>query len=398
MSTARHVPLAERLALLRISVLPVWVYDHDWGRFRWANTRALEVWRAESEAELLARDFSDVSAATRTRLDSYMAALRRGEGVVEDWTLYPRGKPTTMTLHGSGVELDDGRLAILFQAVLKETQLAASMVRGVEALRHTSLLVSLIGVDGEVLFLNPAALRAFGDVKSIAGWFADGGQALLRTVAAGGDYVAEERVRVLDGERWHAIQARTATDPVTGEGAVLLQQIDVGDRRHAEDLAATRNQLLGELGATLAVVERQRQEILALSAPLLAVGEHTLAVPLIGSLGQGRIGELSQRLLPAIQDRSARHVILDLTGCGELQVDEVDGLRRLARAIGLLGARPLLTGIRPSLARAMIDSSADLAGLQTLPTLREAIALCSAAKTHTTRLPEQAPAGARNNR
>jgi rsbT co-antagonist protein RsbR len=379
MSTARLPPLGERLAALRLSLLPVWVYDHDFGRFRWANGPALELWRAESEEELLARDFSSSSEATRTRLDNYLAALRRGQPVAEDWTLYPRGKPATMTLHGSGVELPDGRLAILFQAVLKETQLAPSMVRGVEALRHTSLMVSLLGPDGSALFHNPATLRAFGDTPTIAGWFGDEGRALLAAVDAGSVFSAEERARTVDGERWHAVQARPATDPVTGERAVLLQQVDVSERRQAEDLAATRSRLLEELNHTLAVVEQQRLQILALSAPVLDVGKSTLAVPLIGNVGAERISEIAQRLLPALQSQRARYIILDLTGCSELAESDARTLGQLARAIVLLGAQPILTGIGPQLARALIGSGTDLSGLPTLRTLRDAIEHCRVA-------------------
>ncbi len=143
--------LAERLSALRMSVIPVWVYDHDCLCFRWANPIALELWRAARLEEFLKRDLSDSSAATRTRLANYLASLRDGREVSEDWTLYPRGKPATMTLHGSGIELDDGRLAILFQATVKETPFEPSMVRGVEALRHTSLMVSLVSEQGEVV-------------------------------------------------------------------------------------------------------------------------------------------------------------------------------------------------------------------------------------------------------
>lgn len=378
-SPSPPAPLGERLAALRLSMLPCWVYDHDFGRFRWANDRALELWRAESEAELFARDFSNSSEATRTRLDNYLRELRKGLPVAEDWTLYPRGKPATMTLHGTGVELDDGRLAILFQAVLKETQLAPSMVRGVEALRHTSLMVSLLGPDGSALFHNPATLRAFGEKQSIAEWFADGGQALLRAVAAGETYSAEEQVRTLDGERWHALQAQPATDPVTGERAVLVQQVDVSERRRAEDLAATRSRLLEELNHTLALVEEQRQQILALSAPVLDVGQATLAVPLIGNVGAERLTEIGQRLLPALQSQRARYVILDLTGCSELEGSDAQRLGQLAGSIALLGGQPILTGIRPQLARALITSGADLLGLPTLRTLREGIEHCRAA-------------------
>lgn len=372
-------PLAERLAALRLSMLPCWVYDHDFGRFRWANDRALEVWRAESEAELLARDFSNSSEATRTRLANYLRALRKGQAVAEDWTLYPRGKPATMTLHGTGVVLDDGRLAILFQAVLKEAQLAPSMVRGVEALRHTSLMVSLLTPDGSALFHNPATLRAFGDTPNVAGWFADGGQALLKALAEGSPYSSEEPMRTVDGERWHALQAQPATDPVTGERAVLLTQVDVSERRRAEDLAETRSRLLEELNHTLALVEEQRQQILALSAPVLDVGQATLAVPLIGNVGAERLTEIGQRLLPALQAQRARYVILDLTGCSELAGADCQRLGQLAGSIALLGGKPILTGIRPQLARALIGSGADLLGLPTLRTLREAIEHCRAA-------------------
>lgn len=376
MTIARPIPLGERLAALKLSMLPVWVYDHDHGRFRWANERALELWRAESEEELLTRDFSKNSEATRTRLENYLASLRKGQLVAEDWTLYPRGKPATMTLHGSGIELDDGRLAILFQAVLKESQLAPSMVRGVEALRHTSLMVSLLSLTGSALFHNPAALRVFGDTPDIAGWFADDGRAMLAAVAAGSDFASEELVRTAEGPRWHAIQARPATDPVSGERAVLLQQTDVRERRRAEDLAETRSKLLEELNHTLALVEQQRQQILALSAPVLDVGRETVAVPLIGNIGSDRISEIAQRLLPALQSQRTRYVILDLTGCSELAESDARRLGQLASAIQLLGARPILTGINPQLARALVTSGTELAGLPTLRTLREAIEHC----------------------
>ena len=167
MTIARPIPLGERLAALRLSMLPVWVYDHDFGRFRWANERALELWRAESEEELLARDFSKNSEATRTRLANYLASLRKGQLVAEDWTLYPRGKPTPMTLHGSLIKIDDGRQAILFQAVIKETPTEPSMLRGVEALRHTALMVTMTTDQGDIFFQNPAALRSFGNAATI---------------------------------------------------------------------------------------------------------------------------------------------------------------------------------------------------------------------------------------
>lgn len=368
--------LAERLAALGGSVIPVWVYDHDAGRFRWANAAALPLWRADSLDELLARDFSGNSESSRTRLDNYLQVLRGGGVVSEDWTLYPRGRPETMTLHGSGVQLDDGRLAILFQAVRKAEPVDPSMVRGVEALRHTSLIVSLLAEDGAAIFHNPAALRAFGDAPTIGPWFGDAGAELLASVRRGEAFEAELPVRRVDGERWHALRAAPAVDPVTGARAVLLQQIDIHQRRDAEDLAATRSRLVDQLGRTLAVVEQQRQQILALSAPLLDVGDHTLAVPLIGDLTRERIREIGERLLPALHRGHRRHLILDLTGCSALDEAGAVCLGELIAAAALLGSRSVLTGIAPGLAQAMIAANLDLSRSPTLRTLRDGIDHC----------------------
>lgn len=374
--------LSERLAALGESVIPVWVYDHGTLRFRWANPSALIVWRADSLDEFLSRDLSDLSASTRTRLDNYMETLRKGGRVSEDWTMYPRGTPTPMTVYGSGVELDDGRLAILFQAVVKETPIEPSMLRGTEALRHTSLMVSLTSEQGDILFQNPAALRAFGNATSITAWFADQGKQLLLTVAAEESFQAELRVQTLSGERWHSLRATRVVDPVTGERSILVQQLDIHQQRTAESLAEARSRLIEELNRTVSLVEQQRQQILMLSAPILDVGENTLAVPLIGSLSTDRLTEISERLLPAVQSQRRRFVILDLTGCSELDPGGALGLGKLNRAIELLGSRAVLTGIHPSLAQALLRTSQELGQLQSLRTLREGIEYCRAQVKH----------------
>lgn len=365
------IPLQERLSALHLSRLPVWVYDHEQGRFRWANARAAEVWRAETTDELLARDFSGITEGTRIRLDNYMNALRQGREVAEDWTLYPRGQPTTMTLHGSAITLDDGRLAILFQALSREGHIEASTVRGVEALRHASLLVSLVTPGGQTLFHNPAALRSFGDVPTIDGWFEDVQGLLARST--GEVFDGELLARTLQGERWHAVEARSTVDPVSGEPAVLLLQLDVSKRREAEDLAESQSRAVDELNTSLRLVEEQRRQILMLSAPILEVGKRMLAVALIGALGAERFDEISERLLPRIQDHRTRFIILDFTGCHGLLDGGSGGLDRLLGAIRLLGAQPILTGIGPTLARALGEAGADLSHATVLRTLREGI-------------------------
>ncbi|WP_437629746.1 PAS domain-containing protein [Sorangium sp. So ce854] len=349
--------LDQRLSALELSILPTWVYDHELYRFPWANAKAVQFWRATERAELLARDLSDLSPAVRARLDGYFRTLAEGGTVIEDWTLYPRGAPETVTLHGQGIRLDDGRLAVLFQALPRRHGVDASMVRGVEAVRHSSVLVSVIDREGHVLFHNPAALRALGDAPQIDAAFPDGGvgAAIRGAIDAEVPWAGEVRVLTTDGERWHQVEARRTTDPVTGAPAVLVQQLDVTAQRRAEGQIEEQGRLIDELNRSLALVEEQRRQILKLSAPILDVGRGTLAVPLIGRLDAERGGELGERLLPAIVAQRASHVVLDVTGADALDPDGAAALEQLARAIQLLGSRPILTGVRPEVARALVD-------------------------------------------
>ncbi|AUX48200.1 anti-anti sigma factor protein [Sorangium cellulosum] len=350
--------LDQRLSALDLSILPTWIYDHDLARFQWANPKGLEFWRASDRADLSARDLSDLSAAARARLDGYMRVIADGGVVVEDWTLYPRGVPATVTLHGEGIRLDDGRLAILFQALPRQPGIDASMVRGVEAVRHSSVLVSVVDEDGVVLFHNPAALRALGDAPRIDAAFPDDGvaAAIRGAISAEAPWTGEVRVHTTAGERWHQVEARRTTDPVTGAPAVLVQQLDVSAQRRAEGRVEEQGRLIDELNRSLALVEEQRRQILTLSAPILDVGRGTLAVPLIGPLDAERGDELGERLLPAIVAQRAAHVVLDVTGTDALDPDGAAALERLARAIQLLGSRPILTGVRPEVARALAQT------------------------------------------
>lgn len=368
--------LGERLRGLALSIVPVWVYDHERLCFRWANAAALELWQASSLEDFLARDVSKSSASTRTRLDHYMRAVARGETVSEDWTLYPRGKPATMALHGSAITLDDGQLAILFQATLKEKPFEPSMVRATEALRHTSLLVSLHDLDGAVLFQNPAALRAFGDAASIVAWFPDEARALLSAVRRGEVFQAELQIQRLDGLRWHSLRSTPVVDPVTGGSVGLLQQLDVDQRRTAQDEAEARGRLIDELSRTVEIVEQQRREIWTLSAPILDVGMLTAAVPMIGVLSPERIAELGPRLLSFVQSERRRFVLLDLTGCHEVDGRAARALVGLAAAVELLGAQVVLTGIRANLAQALVAVDLQAGRLTTLRTLHDGIEHC----------------------
>src|SRR5690242_4558769 len=89
--------LTERLLGLELSSLPVWVFDPEQIKFRWANAPAAELWGASSIADFLARDLADISDAVKVRLRSFLPTLQEGGSIREDFTFYPKGKPVTLS-------------------------------------------------------------------------------------------------------------------------------------------------------------------------------------------------------------------------------------------------------------------------------------------------------------
>lgn len=367
------------LAGMERAAIPIWVMDLDRRRICWANDRALEMWRAPDRDDLFARDFSGIPQTVQTRFQLCLDVIRQGRAVEDDWTFYPRGVPVTVRLHLSGVTLDDGRLGMLNQAIPREAGPDPALLRGIEALRHTPVMVALVDQRGEILTQNQAAQRAFGVDEPWAARFCDPelGPALLRAAMTDEVVRREARVRTADGERWHAVEAQPVRDPVTGAMATLIHHTDETLRLGAEREALERGELVEELQRALHLVDEQRRQILSLSTPLLDVGERTLALPIIGALDAERSAEIADHLLPAIVSRGAARVLIDLTGvarAGALDAGSAAALIRLTRAVRLLGARPILTGIGPELARELIAAGADFTGVVIRRSLAQGLA------------------------
>lgn len=264
---APNVPLppsrTDGFHLLRRSV---WILDTARKRKVYANAAALKLWGVETteDAEdFFARDFTPHSPAIRQRFDETIERIARGEVLRERWTFYPRGRPFTVDCVMSGVRLEDGSVGMLVEATLPE--IAPEERRAVEALRHTPVMVTLYDEDGRVVFRNPAAAQCYPheDHTFVAG-FADPTEgadvwreALAhdphRTDAFMGTPVSGSfRMMTSEGERWHGIDVRTTSDPVTGQVCLLVNERDVTDRV----LARTRAEFLASHDAGTGLVNR----------------------------------------------------------------------------------------------------------------------------------------------
>ncbi len=127
----------------------------------WANAAGCAYWRADSQAELLSRDFGDASESARARLTlTVLQAHARGEVLRESWTLYPKGAPVTSIMVSRGLLLPDAMQALLFVSELLPAQVAPDTLRGVEAIAHTAVRSTLHSLrGGSVLMRNPATAQ-----------------------------------------------------------------------------------------------------------------------------------------------------------------------------------------------------------------------------------------------
>jgi rsbT co-antagonist protein RsbR len=358
--------LSECMNGFSITPLPVWVMDVDNLSIAWANDVALEFWLADSLEELTNRTLAGrMPESLKVRLQHTIRRVLAGEVFAEEWTFYPRGKACVVLLHLRAIILSNGRPGMLNQALKLDMQGSPAIPRALTMLRLSKAPVAFVNARGDILTQSADSVSDFGDTTSWGDWLGSRDVANRILEKAIADVAIEEEVELetKKGQRVHNIHAYAVRDPVTGELGVLIQHFDVTERIAAERLAQERFLKLRE----------QQREILALSTPFLDVGARTLALPLIGHIDEARGQEITSRLLEMVANRGIERVILDITGVASAETSNLLFLRHLVDAISLLGARPIITGIRSDLARMLAASNESLSGITIKRSLAEGL-------------------------
>jgi len=123
------------------------------------------------------------------------------------------------------------------------------------------------------------------------------------------------------------------------------------------------------------VINRQQQELLELSTPVVTLWQGILALPLIGMLDSARTQVVMESLLQRIVDTGSRIAILDITGVPTVDTLVAQHLLKTIGAARLMGADCIISGIRPQIAQTMVHLGVDLADVVTKATLSGALAV-----------------------
>ncbi|MEO5726258.1 MAG: STAS domain-containing protein [Byssovorax sp.] len=122
-----------------------------------------------------------------------------------------------------------------------------------------------------------------------------------------------------------------------------------------------------------AIIGAQHREILQLAAPIIPLHEGVLLIPLVGMINAERAAHVIQSLLESIMRQRSQAVIIDVTGMHATDESATDHLLHAAQAARLLGAKVILVGISPEVARTFTKAGANLGGLTILGDLASGV-------------------------
>jgi len=273
------------------------------------------------------------------------------------------------------------------------------MQRRYEALlKHARDIILFIGEDGRILEANDAAVAAYGysreelcalsihDLRA-PDTRADVGELMKKAFREGLLFESFHKRR--DGSTFPV--EVSSIDALADQKMLLSIIRDISERKRSEAALAEANAVLEakvaerttaleeanrDLAARLealeraeGVIEEQARAIVEQSTPVLELWDSLLVAPLIGMLGQERLGQLEERLLGKVAAMRAQVVLLDITGVPALDSEVTGGLLRIIGAIRLLGAELIITGMSPATAREVVALGLDWSGVSTHATL-----------------------------
>lgn len=191
----------------------------------------------------------------------------------------------------------------------------------------------------------------------------EGTLAAAARLSGGSDVVHfENRYRCKDGS-WRRLAWRSLAPQAPGEPIVAaardITDDDVVDAAEFDVTSARREALSA-----------------AISTPIIQVWDEIVTMPVVGLVDSVRAADMKTALLAAVSRIGAKFAIVDLTGVETVDTATADHLLRVMKAVQLLGARCVITGIQPSVAQIIIGLGLDLPGVTTLRSLREGLRYC----------------------
>ncbi len=122
-------------------------------------------------------------------------------------------------------------------------------------------------------------------------------------------------------------------------------------------------------------LQRQRDEIMELSTPVLQIWDRVLVLPIIGTVDSGRATRLTTDVLRKIAETGSEVIILEVSGVPVIDSHVGRHLVQTIEAARLMGTASVLAGVRAEVAQAVVNLGVDLGRVRSRTTLRDALQL-----------------------
>jgi rsbT antagonist protein RsbS len=86
------------------------------------------------------------------------------------------------------------------------------------------------------------------------------------------------------------------------------------------------------------------------------------------------LAQLQADVLDFTHEHDSAAVLVDVAGVTLLDAEDFEALRAMLRMVRLLGARPILSGLRPGVVSALVELGVDFSGVETALDLDDAFA------------------------
>lgn len=124
------------------------------------------------------------------------------------------------------------------------------------------------------------------------------------------------------------------------------------------------------------VIQRQQDELAELSVSVIQMWDGVLVLPIVGTLDSTRALLLTERLLEGIARTNSAFTVIDITGVPAVDTATAQHLMKTVRAVKLMGADCVISGIRPAIATTMVNLGVELSDIVTKFSLAEALRHC----------------------
>ena len=350
---AEHRRTEEELLLKSIvfdsSSVATLIADNE-GLINHANSALLSMWRYGTRDEATGKSIASLFVNEEDALPIITALNETGEWSGEFLARRTDGSTFISWFFATVVRSEKGE-QIGYQAAnidvtARELAMAEQMDQLAKFPRDNPNPVLRVAPDGTFLYANEASFPLLNF------WGCQDGQPLpddwhrfaLDVLSSG-----------LGKETQIEVEDRTISltfAPVVDEDYVNVYGLDVTERTRAQE-----------------ILMRQTQEILDISTPVMQVWEGVVVAPLIGTLDSQRTQRFMEVLLERIVETQSDIALVDITGVPTVDTQTAYHLIETISAVRLLGAKVVLTGVRPAIAQTLVHLGIDLSGITTRSSL-----------------------------